>query len=674
MQKIRWLFVGYLIIAALTYYAYRNHFLNPFVFDDTHAVVENVHIRSLANIPKFFRDPRLSSTLPNNQGYRPIVTSSLALDYWFGQGLHPFYFHRSMFIVFLLQNLILCHLLFRLLRQSVPEKPGLAFGGALLATAIYSLHPANAETLNYVISRSDSYSTFFVVLGLWLSVVPAKLWLKALSIPMIALGVLTKEPASTFPALLFLALLFFRTGFAGERIFSRENRSAIWKAVVGSVPAAVTVLLSVVLYFSMVINALPGSISRLQYFITQLWVITHYFLMFLLPVQLNADSDLAVFENLFDERAIAGGFVICILLATAFLCVRSKRLQPISFGLLWFFITLSPTSSIFPIEDVTNDHRMFFPFIGLSIAAAWAIMLVVENVRRAPRILLALLGVLYFAGQVKAVEQRCRVWRSNESLWYDVTLKSPNNARGLMNYGLSQMARGNYARAEEYFLRSQKLWPNYSVLQVNFGVLYGAMNRKADAEKAFRRSLTLSGRTPTPYFYFGRWLSEERRFVEAKQQLEKAVEVSPGYLEAIHLLATVAIELQDRAALSSVTEKLTAIYPADPELIRYRKILSGEHPLKSTESLIEESLAAFNRGEFVLCIEIANKVLEQFPNNPIALNNVGAALNKLGKPESAIPILERALRMSPNFELAKNNLLEAKKLVAAAPPANPEGQ
>ena len=40
--------------------------------------------------------------------------------------------------------------------------------------------------------------------------------------------------------------------------------------------------------------------------------------------------------------------------------------------------------------------------------------------------------------------QRNIVWRTEESLWLDATIKSPDNGRGLMNYGVIQMDKGNY--------------------------------------------------------------------------------------------------------------------------------------------------------------------------------------------------------------------------------------
>jgi protein O-mannosyl-transferase len=58
-----------LIVLLAVLAAYSNHFLNGFHFDDSHAVIENVYIQDARNIPKFFTDARLFSTLPDHQVY-----------------------------------------------------------------------------------------------------------------------------------------------------------------------------------------------------------------------------------------------------------------------------------------------------------------------------------------------------------------------------------------------------------------------------------------------------------------------------------------------------------------------------------------------------------------------------------------------------------------------------
>jgi hypothetical protein len=49
--------------------------------------------------------------------------------------------------------------------------------------------------------------------------------------------------------------------------------------------------------------------------------------------------------------------------------VTSSRIRnrPVAFGLAWFVLALLPTS-FFPLAEVENDRRMFFPFIGLVLA------------------------------------------------------------------------------------------------------------------------------------------------------------------------------------------------------------------------------------------------------------------------------------------------------------------
>src|SRR6267142_3495711 len=80
--------------------AYANHFHNSFHFDDAHTIETNAAIRELRNVPLFFRDATTFSSLPSNQSYRPLVSTLLAIDYRLGGGVQPFWFHVSIFALF----------------------------------------------------------------------------------------------------------------------------------------------------------------------------------------------------------------------------------------------------------------------------------------------------------------------------------------------------------------------------------------------------------------------------------------------------------------------------------------------------------------------------------------------------------------------------------------------
>jgi Tfp pilus assembly protein PilF len=137
--------------------------------------------------------------------------------------------------------------------------------------------------------------------------------------------------------------------------------------------------------------------------------------------------------------------------------------------------------------------------------------------------------LIFLTAHAYGVIKRNEVWDTHEKLWYDVTVKSPNNPRGLMNYGLSQMAKGNYKVAEDYFNRTLKLAPNYSTIHVNLAILKNATNRSDEAEFHFKQAQLLDKNNPDGYYFYGQWLFEKFRYEEAKTQVESGLKLSPAH-------------------------------------------------------------------------------------------------------------------------------------------------
>ncbi len=96
-----------------------------------------------------------------------------------------------------------------------------------------------------------------------------------------------------------------------------------------------------------------------------------YFTTFFLPLHLNIDTDLQAFHSLSQGLAWIGFAFVLLLVAAAIFTARTREWRPVSFGLWWFLIGLIPTA-IYPLNEVENDHRMFLPFIGLSLAVVGA--------------------------------------------------------------------------------------------------------------------------------------------------------------------------------------------------------------------------------------------------------------------------------------------------------------
>src|SRR5437868_8136004 len=116
----------------------------------------------------------------------------------------------------------------------------------------------------------------------------------------------------------------------------------------------------------------------------------------------------------------------------------------------------------------------------------------------------AVAGVLI--AEAVGVHARNEVWRTDESLWYDVTVKSPTNGRGLMNYGLTRMEKGDFATAIGFFERALAFTPAYSLLHINLGIAYGGAGRPLDAQREFRTAISLAPDDYRSHFFYGRWL------------------------------------------------------------------------------------------------------------------------------------------------------------------------
>lgn len=142
--------------------AYSNHFNNGFHFDDSHTIEDNYAITEV-DIPAFFTDVTTFSSLPSNRSYRPYTTMENAMDYKLAGGLHPLAFHIHIFIFFIFTCVALCLFVKKLLGRLEFSNHNQFWG--LLVAAAFGLLCANAETVNYVIQRSEIIAGFYVLLG-----------------------------------------------------------------------------------------------------------------------------------------------------------------------------------------------------------------------------------------------------------------------------------------------------------------------------------------------------------------------------------------------------------------------------------------------------------------------------------------------------------------------------
>ena len=193
------------------------------------------------------------------------------------------------------------------------------------------------------------------------------------------------------------------------------------------------------------------TLATQDYLLTQFRVIVTYLRLLVLPVGQNLDYDYPVYREFLAPQVLLAFLLLAALfalavylfwwtrisrgkeaevefkdksgserdrlttspLATAQPADHSSRfyLRLISFGLLWFFLTLSVDSSFIPLADVIMEHRLYLPSFGAAtVAAALLSIAMLKFQGNAYARFVVLLALLIVTGLGLMTLQRNHVW------------------------------------------------------------------------------------------------------------------------------------------------------------------------------------------------------------------------------------------------------------------------
>src|SRR5262249_27888902 len=158
-----WPLAALVLLVGVIWSVYGEAINTPFVFDDSHSIVENQSITQLwpllgdAKQPGPLNPPKSSPTCG-----RPLVNLSFALNYHFG-GLDPSGYHKINLLLHLF-----CAVLVGLIAWHVANLE--YFGGrfanaggtlAFLAALFWAIHPLQTETVVYITQRTELMVSLF---------------------------------------------------------------------------------------------------------------------------------------------------------------------------------------------------------------------------------------------------------------------------------------------------------------------------------------------------------------------------------------------------------------------------------------------------------------------------------------------------------------------------------
>jgi protein O-mannosyl-transferase len=597
------------LLAVALGVAYGNSFGVGFYFDDSYGIAQNVWIRSLRHVPRFFLDPFTLTPVRENVDVRPFLQITFALNYALS-GLAPWSWH--------LFNL-LCHLaasllVFVLVRDhlwwpsSARGASGEARVPAAAAALLFALAPLQTQPLDYLWARSALLCSTLYLGAFWLALRRRP----AAAALLHALALLTKAIAVTLPLALLAWDLLYRD--------RREHPTPLhwlrrWPRLVRLVaaPAALNLL-----YLGYRHHVLPdwADATRHEGFVTPwIWFVSqwpahlHYMRQFVWPDGLNVDAAYP-YAHSAEPRALFSGLA---LLAWIALALRGAARRPhVAFATVWFFLALAPESSFAALAEVTNDHR---PYLATSLGLAPPLVWLLwegSALLRARRAFVIACAALCVAA-VPVVRHRNWQWQDPLRLWTDSVAKAPQNARGWQNLGVARLGAGDLRGAREALERARALGPGWAYTYMNLAVLAMTEGRLDDALIAADDAVRVGPKLGLSHYYRGQALEKLGRMTEAAAAYRQALAINPELHEA-------------EQALTS---------------------LPGDGGAPSPEALMAQGLALRYRANDARgAAEVFRKVLERMPDHYGATYQLASALDASGRRAEARPLWEKMLRMA----------------------------
>jgi protein O-mannosyl-transferase len=530
------------LIVALEIYSPALH--GPFVLDD----------RALPYMVPTIEGAPLRAWI----GVRPLLMFTFWLNYQSG-GIDPFGYHLVNVLLHFLGSVVVSLIAARLLswvNVDGPKRDVLA----VLAGALFLVHPVQTESVAYVASRSEALSVLFFYSGLavFLNRGEGSMgWRRALiSVVLFGAAMATKEHTAVFPIVVIVTDYFWKRG--GLR------KNAFFYALVAAGGAAGVVMVYRVLGSTPTAGFRTGEFTPFTYFYTQCRVMWTYVRMFFLPFGQNVDPDVAISHTILEHGAIVGLLAMAGVLAAAW--VYRKRWPLASFGAILFVILLAPTSSFVPILDPAAERRLYLPFLGL-------ILIVLEVARHLKLSQIVGIGAAVCLVFSVLSYQRNELWGDPVALWADAAAKSPRKMRPNFQLAYEYYAAGNCPQSAASYEAASKLTPprfdllmdwalsldcagdehkaldvlhdaarydNGAYVHATLGMVYAKLGQKDEALQELTIAERMDPRFETTYVYRGNIAEVAGDRASAAREYQRALHINPRNTMARDALARVA--------------------------------------------------------------------------------------------------------------------------------------
>ncbi len=375
----------------------------PFMGDDLPQIVQNPRVQSWSSVPQYFTT-HLWMQIPGAapRFYRPLFLLLLRMiDAIFGlwtPGWHLI--------------LVLCHLaaaamVYWLVRQWKDER------FALLAAALFALHPVHAEVVSWVSAISEPALAIALIGSLVFARRNGASNLVA-ALALFVAGLLLKETAVVWPVVIFAALY---DGF-GRSL----RRTAPFLGV------AASYLLLRIAVLGSVTTPLVRSVEPDGSYVPT--ALSHYFFHLVWPIGLST----------YCELHPSWVYLLCVLPLLAALVWVALRGQYERAAVLILLVPLLPALNLgsMQLNALVQDRYLYLPSVGFAMLAA----LLLEHL---PRPAIALLLMLMIAGCV----EETRTYSDGEHFYARGLQAAPHNPEVREGLGRIYANQGKFQQAVE---------------------------------------------------------------------------------------------------------------------------------------------------------------------------------------------------------------------------------
>src|SRR3989344_7225577 len=471
--------VFFLFVAVLI--SYLNIFPNDFAWDDFFFIVDNIHIRSLDEIPGFFAEPSTGHL------YRPLRSVFYAVTYQIWQ-LNVFGYHLNSFLLHFFVAILLFFITLK-----ITDKAAFSFVAALF----FAAHPVHTARITNMTAAFDAYGILFLLLSFFLYILFSKngnenkKYFYWLSVFFNLLALFSSEEAIT------LILILFLYDFSFNYKLNLNNAGTLLKKYM---PYVIVTVFYLIIRFLVVERIGRGEFyfehSLAGTFLTTIKVFVQYIIILFLPFGLTEERYVK-----FDTAFISTGFIISLaaLLLIFFFFIKSyKKSKIVFFSIGWFFITLLPFSNLVPQFTIMADRYLYLPSYGFVLLLTLSIFQInkIRLIKKYSNVIVVLLVLLITSSYTVLTIQRNAEWKDEFTLLSSDVEKNPLGTRLHHALALYYRDRGDYETALAYANRAVELASkNYNAYE-NIGTINAYKKNYDEAIKFYSKALELN-----PDFY-----------------------------------------------------------------------------------------------------------------------------------------------------------------------------